>query len=305
MIPQLTLGPVLYNWPAENWRDFYFEVADEAPVKTVFIGEAICSKRAPLFAPYFEEVVTRLDNAGKQLVFSTLAEVTNNIDRRLMKQVATSEGFFVEANDTSALWHLDGQPHAIGPYMNVYNEDALAFFAANGAQSICLSPEIPASGIAELSKLASKLDVELEVQIFGRIPLALSARCYHARAHGKTRDSCQFICDRDVDGMVLDTLEGRPFLTVNGIQTQSHTCLNLVNELDELAAAGVGRFRISPQSKGTIAAAKVFDALLNSEITRDEANECLQACGIGVPFSNGFFHQQPGFTWQAGNASSQ
>jgi hypothetical protein len=28
---QLGLGPVLYNWAPERWRDFYFRVADEAP----------------------------------------------------------------------------------------------------------------------------------------------------------------------------------------------------------------------------------------------------------------------------------
>jgi collagenase-like PrtC family protease len=299
MAPQLTLGPVLYNWTPESWRDFYFEVADEAPVDTVFLGEVICSKRAPLFDPYMEDVVTRLKASGKKLVFSTLAEVTSTIDRRAMERVAASEELFIEANDASALWYLDGRPHAIGPYMNVYNEDSVKFFAGNGARSICLPPEMPASGIAALGQPAAKLGIELEVQVFGRIPLALSARCYHARAHERTKDSCQFICDRDPDGMVLNTLEGRPFLTINGIQIQSYTCLNLISELDELSASGISRFRISPQNTGTVAAAKTFDALLSREITLAEANECLQECGIDVPFSNGFYHQQPGFEWRA------
>ncbi len=34
----LTLGPVLFNWPAETWRDFYFRIADEAPVDIVYLG---------------------------------------------------------------------------------------------------------------------------------------------------------------------------------------------------------------------------------------------------------------------------
>ena len=297
MTPQLTLGPVLYNWEPETWRDFYFEVADEAPVDTVFLGEVVCSKRAPLFDSFLEEVVTRLDRGGKKLVFSTLAEVTSNIDRRAMERVATSGEFLIEANDASALWHLDGRPHAIGPYMNVYNEDSLEFVASNGARSICLPPEMPASGIAALGKLAGELGIELEVQVYGRIPLALSARCYHARAHDRTKDSCLFVCEKDPDGMVLHTLEGRPFLSINGIQTLSYTCLNLINELDELSASGISRFRISPQSTGTVAVAKSFDALLSKKITPAEANECLQECGLKVPFSNGFYHQQPGFEW--------
>ncbi len=302
MTAQLTLGPVLYNWPAEVWRDFYFQVADEAPVETVYLGEAICSKRAPLFDPYLEEVVTRLEGAGKKLVFSTLAEVTSNIDRKLIKRVATSDGLLIEANDTSALWFLEEKPHVIGPYMNVYNEDSLKHFAENGAEIICLPPEIPESGIAELGKLAAELGINLEIQVFGRVPLALSARCYHARAHDKTKDSCLFVCDKDPDGMVLETLEGKSFLTINGIQTQSYTCLNLANEVEKMMADGVSRFRISPQSTGTIAATKVFYELLDGQLSGEDANTRLQECGIDAPFSNGFFHQRPGFEWYSSSS---
>ena len=46
---ELTLGPVLFNWQPEAWRDFYFRIADEAPVTAVYLGEVVCFKRAPLF----------------------------------------------------------------------------------------------------------------------------------------------------------------------------------------------------------------------------------------------------------------
>lgn len=298
MTSQLTLGPVLYNWPAETWRDFYFGIADEAPVETVFLGEVICSKRAPLFDPYLDEVVTRLEGSGKSIVFSSLAEVVSNIDRCLVERVAGSEGLLIEANDTSALWHLDGRPHTIGPYMNAYNEESLEFFAENGARSICLPPELRANSIAALGKKARELGTQLEVQIFGRIGLALSARCYHARAHDRTKDSCQFICDQDMDGMVLETLEKRDFLVINGIQTMSHTCLNLAGEIEELVASGISRFRISPQSTGTIEAAEIFRALLDGRLSSQGVTEKLGECGIDAPFSNGFYHEQPGFEWR-------
>ena len=112
---------------------------------------------------------------------------------------------------SAALSYLDGEAHAIGPYMNVYNEDSLEFFAGNGARSICLPPEVPASAIALLGQKVGDLGVELEVQVYGRVPLALSARCYHARAHGRTKDSCLFVCEKDPDGMVLNTQEDVPF----------------------------------------------------------------------------------------------
>lgn len=304
MAGDLTLGPVLFNWPVEMWRDFYFQIADEAPVERVYVGEVVCSKRAPLFDKKIDEVVARLKSAGKTVVFSSLAEVSSNIDRRLAKKIAMSKEFLIEANDVSALWHLEGQPYAIGPYMNVYNEDSLAFFAAKGAQDICLPPEMPASGITALGQLADELDVALEVQVYGRIPLALSARCYHARAHGLTKDSCKFICDRDVDGMVLNTLDDQPFLTINGIQTMSYRCLNLVNELDMLAGSGVSRFRISPHAEGTLAVVKIFRDVLDQKLAADEATTQLEKCGLDAPFSNGFYHNKPGIEWRIGTNAS-
>ena len=296
---QLTLGPVLYNWPVATWRDFYFEIADEAPVTTVFLGEVVCSKRAPLFDDALPDVVARLTKAGKRVVFSTLAQVTTAVDRRLMARIASADNALVEANDTAALWHLDGRPHTIGPTINVYNEETLRVLAHDGACSICLPPEVPASGIAELGKVAAELNVALEVQVYGRMPLALSARCYHARAHDRIKDTCQYVCENDPDGLVLNTLEDRPFLTVNGIQTLSYTCLNLIGDLDGLAEAGVSRFRISPHSAGTITVAETFQAVLDRKLDIAEALARLKACAPDAPFSNGFLHGRAGHVWHA------
>ena len=48
----LTLGPLLFHWPAHKRRDFYLRIADEAPIDTVYLGEVVCSKREPFFEPY-------------------------------------------------------------------------------------------------------------------------------------------------------------------------------------------------------------------------------------------------------------
>ena len=112
---EMTLGPILFNWPPEQWRDFYFRIADEAPVATVYLGEVICAKRAPLFEPQLEAVATRLTAAGKTVVFSTLSEVMSKQDRRLVESVCAEQSGAVEANDASALEVLRGRPHHIGP----------------------------------------------------------------------------------------------------------------------------------------------------------------------------------------------
>jgi collagenase-like PrtC family protease len=294
---ELTLGPVLFNWNPEHWRDFYFRIADEAPVSTVYLGEVICFKRAPLFEPQFEAVAARLKAANKRVVYSTLAEVMSKQERQLVEGVCADAKAMVEVNDASALLHLRGRPHHIGPFMNVYNERTVAVLARGGARNICLPAEMPAAAIGALCTAAAKLGVSIEAQVFGRLPLALSARCYHARAHGRSKDSCQFVCENDPDGMPLRTLEDQPFLAVNGIQTLSHDYLNLLGELAELQAMGVSRFRLSPHSCDMVKVAAIFRAVLDCHIEVPEAAAQLDDLKLGAPFSNGFYYGKPGHSW--------
>ena len=135
--------------------------------------------------------------------------------------------------------------------------------------------------------------------MFGRLSLALSARCYHARAHGRTKDSCQFVCENDPDGLELRTLDGSPFLIVNGIQTLSQDYLNLIGELPELGALGVSRFRLSPHTCDMVRVASSFRAVLDRHITAEEGTDQLEALNLSAPFSNGFYHGKPGYSWIA------
>ena len=152
---ELTLGPVLFNWQPGPWRDFYFRVADEAPVETVYLGEVVCFKRAPLFDDYRDAVVARLKMAGKTVVRSTLAEVMSKQERQMIDDACAGDGL-VEANDGSALLRLRGRPHYAGPFINVYNERTLAVLAGNGVRNVCLPPEMPATAIRALSAEAAK-----------------------------------------------------------------------------------------------------------------------------------------------------
>ena len=85
---KLTLGPVLYNWEPTLWRDFYFRIADEAPVDTVCVGEVVCSKRLPFFQDLVPEVAERLTNAGKEVLLSSQALVTLERERKQTRSLA-------------------------------------------------------------------------------------------------------------------------------------------------------------------------------------------------------------------------
>jgi collagenase-like PrtC family protease len=285
----LTLGPLLFNWTPDRWRDFYAQIADEAPVDFVCIGEVVCSKRAPFYEELVDDAVTRLERAGKTVMFSTLILPTLDRERRQIADLAGASERLVEANDVSALAHLSGRPHAIGPYVNVYNEGTLAVLARKGAARICLPPELPLASVRAITAGLPQ-PVAVEVFAFGRAPLAIAARCYHARIHGLAKDSCQFVCGEDPDGLDADTLDGEPFLSVNGVQTLSRTYVSAIGEIPALAEAGVSGLRLSPQTADMAAVARLFREVLDGACEPLAAAGALRTLTPGVALSNGFLH---------------
>jgi O2-independent ubiquinone biosynthesis protein UbiV len=290
-VAKLTLGPVLYNWRPDDWRDFYFRIADEAEVDTVCIGEVVCSKRTPFFAPILPEVVERLGAAGKEIILSSLALIMSEREMTQARELAATEDFMVEANDISVAALLAGRRFAIGPLVNVYNESTLAYLETLGAARVCLPAELSAERIACLAAAAK---AELEIQTFGRLPLAISARCYAARAHNLARDGCRYVCADDPEGMSVETLDTVPFFAVNGTQTLSYRIVNLLTELPRLQALGIRRFRLSPQLVDMVAVAKLFRDVLAGAVEATEASSQLAELCPGVEFANGYFHGQPG-----------
>lgn len=297
MDARLTLGPLLFHWPADKKRDFYFRMADEAPIDTVYLGEVVCSKRTPFFEDHYAAVAERFARAGKTVVFSSLAEVMIPRERKMTAGLCEMEDFAVEVNDASALYHRRGKPHRIGQYFNTYNEETLGYLAAGGATHIALPAELPRASLAALVPAATFQDVALEVQVYGRVGLALSARCYHARAHGRVKDNCQFVCENDPDGMLLKTLGGKEFLCVNGVQTLSYTCLNLVHDMADMVDMGLRYFRLSPHDGDMVAVAQSFADVLAGEISPAEAETRIQESGLQAPFADGFYHGREGYSW--------
>lgn len=293
-LPKLTLGPVLFNWRPEQLRDFYFRIADEAAVDSVCVGEVVCSKRTPFFAPHLPEVVERLAAAGKEVVLSSLALIMSERELEQARVLAEDGGFLVEANDISVAAMLAGRPFVVGPLVNVYNEGTLGYLEQLGATRICLPAELSA---VVLSKLAARATAEVEVQAFGRLPLAISARCYAARARNLSKDGCQYVCADDPDGMAVETLDTVPFLAVNGTQTMSYQYMDLLSDLAHLTALGIGRFRLWPQAVDMVAVAALFRAVLAGSIDGAEAGRRLEALCPGAEFANGYIHGRAGHTY--------
>jgi len=113
MTSTLSLGPLLFNWPADKVRDFYFRMAEEAPVDTVYLGEVICAKRLPFHQHYLPEVVERLQRAGKRPVLSTLALVMDKRDMesvRAVVEMATDIMVRPMTSPPSPCWRANASP---------------------------------------------------------------------------------------------------------------------------------------------------------------------------------------------------
>ena len=291
---RLTLGPLLFHWPARKRRDFYLRIADEAPLDTVYLGEVVCSKRESEFAPQRAAVIDRLRAAGKEVVLSTLALVTTPAEVEAIRALAGGE-LLVEANDVAGVQLLAGRPFIVGPYINVFNEGARDFLVGRGAVRIVLPVEIPARSIAVVA--GGDARAEYEVQVFGRQPLSVAMRCYHARAHDRSKDHCQLVCGLDADGLTARTIDGTDILTINGTQTLTHGHVVLLGELDTLRASGVRHFRLAPQDVDMVRVAGLYREVLDGRRAPQEACAALRALTGDVPYVNGFLHGREGLTW--------
>ena len=290
MRAELILGPVLYLWEPGAWRDFYHRIADEADVDTVVIGEVVCSKRMHFHDALLDGVVERLTAAGKSVRVASLALVTLERELKLTHRLV-ERGPPVEVSELSGHAAMRGRPHAVGPLVNVYNAATANVLTKGGATSICLPPELPLGAIRAIA--AGSPGIGIEVFAFGRVPLAISARCAHARIKGQTKDNCRFVCGEDPDGLMVDTLDGQPFLALNGVQTMSGSVQCLLADVPALLASGVSGLRLSPQVCDMAAVASLYRATAEGLMAGEEALAKVRSLHPAM-YSNGFLHAVPG-----------
>jgi len=262
--PRLAVGPIQYHWPREMLETFYAEVA-EGPADVVYLGETVCSKRRTLRAEEWLEIAARLAAAGKEVVLSSLALIEAESELKALRQLCVNGTFTVEANDIGAVHLLAaaGVQFVAGPSVNIYNQHTLALLAGQGLKRWVMPLELSRTTLAEI--LAEcPANVETEVTVYGRIPLAWSARCFTARHHNLPKDDCREVCGKYPDGLLVETREAQPFLSFNGIQTQSAQTYTLLDELPDLLDLGIGLLRIYPQAEGSGRILALFREMLDN-----------------------------------------
>lgn len=292
---RLALAPIRAYWPRAAVLAFYAEVA-AMPVDVVYVGEAVCARRHELRWADWLEIAAMLAATGKEVVLSSLALIEAEADVRLLRRMAEQGSFRVEANDMGAVNLLEQSaaalPFVAGASLNVWSARTLAVLHRAGATRWVPPPEMSATALATLLREAPP-GIETEVLAHGRVPLAHSARCFTARHYGLQKDHCEYRCLAHPDGLPLRTREGQPFLTLNGLETQSAGVHSLLAEVPTFAERGIALARIAPQAAGTRDVVGIFRDVADGTLGIAAARDRLAATLPG-PSCNGFWYGRPG-----------
>ncbi|MDE2260530.1 MAG: U32 family peptidase [Betaproteobacteria bacterium] len=280
---KISLGPLQYFWKKSEVLNFY-QAAAGWPVDVFYLGETVCSKRRELRLRDWLALAETLADQGHEVVLSSLALIEAESDLATLQHLVDNKKFKVEANDLSAvqLCHEHQIPFIAGPTLNIYNHEALALLQRCGLIRLVLSVDQGAQQLEALQRqvrLAAQPFPELEVLVWGRIPLAYSARCFTARARNLAKDDCGLCCLEYPDGLLVETREGQSFLCINGIQVQSAACCDLGPELNELVELGVDYLRITPQRQDTDLVVRRFAEALSTRTPPARHGDC-----------NGYWH---------------
>ncbi|MEH0742163.1 U32 family peptidase [Vibrio cholerae] len=258
------LGPLLYFWPKQNVEDFY-QQAKQSDADILYLGESVCSKRREMKPSHWFGLAQELSQAGKQVVLSTMALLEAPSEVNVMKKYIDNGDFAIEANDVSAI-QLASQhkvPFVVGPAVNAYNAHTLKLFLKQGMIRWCMPVELSREWLSHTLSQCEELGIrgQFDVEVFshGYLPLAYSARCFTARAENRAKDDCETCCIKYPTGLKVRSQEGQEVFNLNGIQTQSGYCYNLVNDLPSMQGL-VDVVRLSPLGLETFSHVSEFKA---------------------------------------------
>ena len=289
---KLSLAPIQFFWQKETLLEFYVQMLD-SPLDTIYLGETVCSRRQKMRFDDWFGLAQDLAESGKEIILSSQVLLESESDLKRLRKITGQTQFKIEANDMGAvkLAREHGIPFVAGASLNIYNEATLQLFQSLGAYRWVAPAELARDKVANTARLSDGL--ETEIFAWGKIPLAYSSRCFTARHYNLNKDSCEFRCLDHEHGLTMNTREGQPFLTINGIQTMSYGSQCLLPHHADMVAIGVNILRLSPQLTDMPRIIELHRAVLDGQTTPDEAMPELARLSTGTPV-DGYWLGKPG-----------
>jgi collagenase-like PrtC family protease len=248
-----SLGPILYFWDKQTVVNFY-DAIQNTDFDIVYLGETVCSKRRELNFGEWLQLAELIQASGKQAVLSSLTLIEAQSELKALKRLCENGRFMVEANDMAAVQFLSEQklPFVVGAAINIYNHHALRQLRELGMCRWVMPVELSGQWLKEIKQhyqdSFGELDFQIEVFAYGHLPLAYSARCFTARSENRPKDDCQFCCLNYPKGRLIQSQDHQELFVINGIQTMSGKCYNLIRDLDSLASVA-DVIRLSPEQQ--------------------------------------------------------
>lgn len=297
---QLTLGPIPFFWPQQQVLDFY-EGLLKQPIERIYLGESVCSKRREMRTQDWLDMASFLQDNGKQVVLSTLTLIEAESELKQLKRLCEQGQLLVEANDMGAVQLLSqqGVPFITGAAINIYNGRSLRRLQQAGMQRWNLPVELSQTSLRDTMHQAKELTTdalpEVEVFAYGYLPLAFAARCFTARHRNLLKDDCSFCCIEYPQGIPLASQNGEHLFIMNGIQTLSAKCYDLIDQINVMQELGVDALRISPTSTDMSDVIQRYHQAIHSSEADTHGFIPLIASDANC---NGYWFGQPGMNQQ-------